>query len=58
MVRWRVDLIGNRLPHVGTIDADTAEQAIDEVAKLFSIGPAPRDKLMVTKVQTRRERAL
>jgi hypothetical protein len=55
---WRVDLIGDRLLHVGSINADTADQAINEVAKLFRIEPAQRDKLMATEVQTRRERAL
>ena len=55
---WRVDIISDRLLHVGSINADTAEQAINEVAKLFRIEPAQRDKLMATEVQTRRERAL
>jgi uncharacterized membrane protein YiaA len=55
---WRVDLISERLLHVGSINADTAEQAIYEVAKLFRIEPAQRDKLMATEVQKRREPAL
>ena len=55
---WRVDLISDRLMHVGSINADTAEQAINEVAKLFRIEPAQRDKLTATEVQTRREQPL
>jgi hypothetical protein len=45
-----------RLLHVGSINADTADQAINEVVKLFRIEPAQRDKLTATEVQTRRER--
>ena len=55
---WRVDLVSDRLLHVGSINADTAEQAINEVARLFRIEPAQRDKLLATEVQMRRERAL
>ena len=50
MPRWRIDLISKTLRHVGTIEAETAEQAIDEAAKLFRIKPAVRDKLIATKV--------
>ena len=39
MARWRVDFKGKRLQHVGTIKATTAEDAINEVAKLFRIEP-------------------
>jgi hypothetical protein len=51
MARWRIDLLGKTLRHVGTIEALTAEQAIDEAA--FRIEPAVRDKLVATKVPTR-----
>ena len=51
MARWRIDIIGKKLRHVGTIDANTAEQAIDEAAKLFRIEPAVRDKLVATKME-------
>ena len=53
MPRWLIDLIGKTLRRVGTIEAATAEQAIDEAAKLFRIEPAVGDKLMATKVETR-----
>jgi hypothetical protein len=37
MARWRVDVIGEKLRHVGTIKAKTADEAIDEAARLFGI---------------------
>jgi hypothetical protein len=51
MPRWRVDLIGKKLQQVGIIDADTAEQAVNEVAKLFRMEPVLRDKLVATRVE-------
>ncbi len=55
MARWRVDLIGKKLRHVGTIEAKTSDEAIDEAARLFGIEPSVRDKLVATKVETKRE---
>ena len=55
MARWRIDLIGEKLRNVGTIEANTADKAIDEAAKLFRIGPTLRDKLIATEVRTRTE---
>ena len=52
MTRWRVDLIGKKLQHVGTIEARTEQEAIEEVVALFRIAPALRDKLVATKVST------
>ena len=49
MFRWRVDFKGKRLQHVGTIKATTAEDAINEVVKLFRIEPMLRDKLVAIK---------
>ena len=49
--RWRIDLIGKKLQHVGTIEARTELEAIEEAAKLFRIAPAVRDKLIATKVK-------
>jgi hypothetical protein len=51
MPRWRVDLIGKKLQHVGTLEAWTEQEAVEEVAKLFRIAPAVRDKLTATKVK-------
>ena len=55
MPRWRVDLISKKLRHVGTIEAATAEDAINEAARLFDIASAVRDKLVATKIETKRE---
>ena len=35
MPRWRVDIIG--LQHIGTVEARTEQEAIEEVAALFRI---------------------
>jgi hypothetical protein len=51
MPRWRVELIGKKLQRVGTIEARTELEAIDEAAKLFRIDTAVRDKLIATKVK-------
>ena len=51
MARWRVDLIGKKLQHVGTIEARSEQEAIEEVVKLFGITPAVRDKLVATKIK-------
>ena len=51
MARWRVDYQGKKLQYVGTVEARTEQEAIDEVAKLFRVAPAVRDKLMATKVK-------
>jgi hypothetical protein len=51
MARWRIDLVGKKLQHVGTIEARTELEAIDEAAKLFRIDPVVRDKLIATKVK-------
>jgi hypothetical protein len=57
MPRWRVDLIGKKLQHVGTIEADTEEQAIDEAAKLFGLDASRRSMLVAQKISTRDEKA-
>ncbi len=51
MARWRLDLIGKKLQHVGTVDANTEQEAIEAAVKFFRIEPALRFKLMATKVE-------
>jgi hypothetical protein len=41
----RVDPMVKNLPHVGTLKPRTEQEAVDDVAKLFRIEPAVRDKL-------------
>jgi hypothetical protein len=51
MPRWRVDLIGKHLRHIGTVDAPTEREAIDAAIKIFQVEPALRTKLIATKVR-------
>jgi hypothetical protein len=50
MPRWRIDLIGKKLQHVGTIEADNEKQAIEGAAKLFNLDAGRRSKLVATKI--------
>jgi hypothetical protein len=40
MPRWRVDYIGKRGRHLGTVEAATEKQAVEVAAKEFDIEPA------------------
>jgi hypothetical protein len=51
MPRWRVDYLGSKGKHLGTVDAPDEKSAIEEAVKTFQIAPARRFKLMVTKVK-------
>lgn len=51
----RPDRFGKKLKHVGTIEAATAAEAVDIAIKELRIEPALRFKLMVTKIETKRE---
>jgi hypothetical protein len=51
MARWRVDIIGKRPQHIGTVDAASEREAIEAAIKLFRVEPALRNKLMATKVK-------
>jgi 1,2-phenylacetyl-CoA epoxidase PaaB subunit len=53
MPRWRVDLIGKKLQHVGTVDAANEREARAEAIKIFEVRPALRSKLVVAKVKNR-----
>ena len=57
MPRWRIDLMGQRLQHVGTIEADAEKQAIEEAAKLFNLDASRRSKLVAQKISTRDDKA-
>jgi hypothetical protein len=50
MPRWRVDLIGKKLQHVGTVEATTEAEAIEAAVTELRIQPALRFKIMVTKM--------
>lgn len=49
MPRWRVDLIGKKLQHVGTVEAANEREALAEAIKVFDVRPALRSKLVVAK---------
>ena len=48
MPRWRVDYLGKKGSHLGTVEAADKKSAIDAAAKQFNITPARRNKIMVT----------
>ena len=50
MPRWRVDLFGKDLQHLGSVEAPDENAAMAEAAKEFHITPARRNKLVVTKI--------
>jgi hypothetical protein len=53
MPRWRVDYLGKKGPHLGTVEATTERQAIAKAAEEFNITPARRHKIVVTKIEGR-----
>jgi hypothetical protein len=50
MARWRVDVRGNELKNLGTVDAPNAWEALARAVELFDIRPALRSKTIVTKL--------
>jgi hypothetical protein len=51
MPRWRVDIIGKNLQHVGTVEAANEREANEAAFKALSLEPALRNKLTATKVK-------
>jgi hypothetical protein len=50
MPRWRVDYLGKKGSHLGTVEAATEREAIAKAAEEFDIAPARRNKIAVTKL--------
>jgi hypothetical protein len=50
MARWRVDLIRKGAEHIGTVEADTEREAIENAITVFRIEPALRFKLVAQKI--------
>ncbi len=50
MSRWRVDYLGKKGSHLGTVEAREERDAIKQAAETFNIAPARRNKLAVTKI--------
>ena len=55
MARWRLDYLGSNGKHLGTVEAPDQKEAITEAMKTFHITPARRFKIMVTKIETKRD---
>lgn len=55
MAHWRVDYIGKGEKHLGTVEAPDERSASLEAFKMFHITPSRRFKVVVTKIETKRE---
>jgi hypothetical protein len=55
MPRWRVDYIGKKGSHLGTVEAPDEKTAIAKAAEEFKITPARRNKIAVTKLSEKSE---
>ncbi len=53
MARWRVDYLGKKGKHLGTVEAPDEKTAIAEAMKTFNITPARRFKLVVTRIDSK-----
>jgi hypothetical protein len=54
MARWLVDLVGKRVTRLGTVNANSERDAIDEVSRRFGIEPVNRlYRVVVTKISER-----
>jgi hypothetical protein len=54
MARWRVDYIGKKGSHLGTVEAPDEKAAIEQAAKQFNITPARRNKIAVKRLEERK----
>jgi hypothetical protein len=50
MPRWRVDYLGKKGSHLGTVEAATEREAVAKAAEEFNIAPARRNKIVVIKI--------
>ena len=50
IARWRVDVIGKKLHHLGSVVAGSEQEAIEGAIKQLNIEPAQQFKIAVTKV--------
>jgi hypothetical protein len=54
MARWRVDYIGKKGSHLGTVEAADEKSAVAAAAKEFNISPARQNKIAVVKIEDRK----
>jgi hypothetical protein len=50
MPRWRVDYLGKKGSHLGTVEARDEREASAKAAEQFNIAPARRNKIAVPKI--------
>ncbi len=50
MPRWRVDYLGKKGKHLGTVEATDEKSAFAEAFKTFHITPAQRFKVAATRI--------
>jgi hypothetical protein len=51
MPRWRVDYLGKKDSHLGTVEAADEREAVAKAAEMFHIRPTRRFKLLVELVE-------
>jgi hypothetical protein len=51
MPGWRVDIMGNEMKSLGTVDAPNEWEALLKAVDLFDVRPALRQKTTVTKLE-------
>jgi hypothetical protein len=54
MERWRVEL-GKKDKYLGIVEAEDEDEAVVAAAKKFRVPASERHKVMVSKVETKRE---
>lgn len=53
MPRWRVDYLGKKGSHLGTVEAASERDAIAKAAEEFNIPSARQNKIAVTRIDER-----
>jgi len=53
MPRWRVEIIRHKAEYLGSVEADSEQQALEEALKLFRVDPARANRLVVTRLKGR-----
>jgi hypothetical protein len=55
MPRWSIDVIRHRAERLGTVEAETEEEAVEKAVKTFDIPPERRNRIVVQKIGTKKE---
>jgi hypothetical protein len=54
MARWRVNFIGKVVMTLGRVEAEDEQIAIANAAEFYNIPPARQNKIVVTKLVTKK----